>query len=201
MFQDIFRGESHESLATSYQANAAFAFNNAIELKNSERATLVRLNRNFVDDMLALQDRETTGNTIKRSRKDVETLFDRNDVVFGIVTKSGELIAQSVLRLDTKLPEILCDKFNAAASHAIIGCVMVDPAYTGQGLAPLLIQKCVNEARDRGADFAHARILEGNGASMHNFHDKFGFNAATRGQSPEATQPRIVDFMVLKLGN
>lgn len=200
MFQDIFRGESHESFVVPYYANAALASNDIIELKNGESAKLVRLNRNFVDDMLALQDKETTGNTIKRSREEVEALFDRNDVVFGIITH-GELIAQSVLRLDTKLPEILCDKFNAAASHAIVGCVMVDPAYAGQGLAPRLIKKCLKEAHDRGSDFAHARILEGNGASMHNFKNKFGFAAAARGQSPEATQPRIVDFMVLKLGN
>jgi GNAT superfamily N-acetyltransferase len=207
MFQDIFRGESHESIATSYLANAAFASNNTIKLENGEHATLLTLDETWIDRMIELQERETSGNTIIRSAKALQDLFDNGDMAFGIVTQSGQLIGQSTLRLNTALPELLKNKFNAA-SHAVVGCVMIDPDYQGQGLASYMIEKCLIEAHERDIDYAHARIIANpetgataNPASMRNFRDRFNFHAIAQGQSPESKTPRLVDFMVLKLGN
>lgn len=205
MFQDIFRGDSHESFATSYLANAAFASNNTIKLKTGEHATLLTLDETWIDRMVALQKRETSGNTVVRDEKFLRDLFDNGDTAFGIVTQSGRLIAQATLRLNTALPDILKDKFNAT-SHAVVGCVMVDPAYQSQGLAPRMIEKCLNEAQDRGIDYAHARIVAdpetgetANPASMRNFRDRFNFAVVAQGQSPETTTPRTVDFLTLRL--
>lgn len=204
MFQDFaIRGDSREICTDSPIPILAKEFRpsgNFIGLPHGSY-NLVPLDESNIDQMLALQDREATGNTIKRTREALQNIFDRGDLAFGIVNQFDELIAQATLRMDTQLPAALSDKFNAAASHAIVGCVMVDPDYAGQGLASRLISKCLNVATENGADYAHARIILGNNASLHTFRGKFGFIAEARGQSPETMQKRIVDFMVLKLGN
>ena len=204
MFQDFsVRGDSREICTDSPIPILAKAILESVEITGPrfDNRNLVQLDDSYIDQMLALQDREATGNTIKRTRAALQNIFDRGDLAFGIVNEFDELIAQATLRMGTELPAILCDKFNAAANHAIVGCVMVDPDYAGLGLASRLISKCLNAAKDQGVDYAHARIVLGNSASLHTFREKFSFAAEARGQSPETTQKRIVDFMVLKLDN
>jgi len=205
-----FHGDTRDGIAESHFIFTAVTLflKNSVELRNGERATLMHLNKNHIHAMLELQEKETTGNTVKRSEETLRKLFAEGDnfAAFGMFNQSGKLIAQATLRLNVELPEILTGKFNAAAKHSTVGCVMVDPAYQGQGIAPVLIQKCLDESREHGTDYAHARIIAGekegetaNPASMHNFKNKFNFDVTARGQSPESKTPRIVDFLTLKL--
>lgn len=170
-----------------------------IHLNNGEHATLRRLDRSWIGRMLDLQATDQSGNTLVRDAAHLEKLFARDDAAFGIVTSDGRLIAQATMRGDMNMPERLHDVFNVQSRHALIGCVIVDPEYKKQGLCNRLIAKCVREAVQTGHNTAYARILKGNEASMHVFHDRFGFRRVAEGQSEESTAPRIVDYVQLKL--
>lgn len=162
--------------------------------------TALRLNANWIDDILALQAVSADGQTILRNREYLEDFFAQGkDCIFGIVDENGRLIGQATTKMDVTLPSILKQSFDETQEerHAIIGCVTVHPDARGQGLMAQLITLCLDEARTRGMTNTHARVKLGNEASLKNFL-KFGFNIAATGPSPE-DKTRVVDFLHLKM--
>jgi N-acetylglutamate synthase-like GNAT family acetyltransferase len=160
-----------------------------------------RLDASWIDQILALQDIASDGQTILRDREYLEAFFARGtDAIFGMVDQSGRLVGQATTKMHVTLPDILKDAFNAASRaerhHAIIGCVTVHPDCRGQGLMGKLIHACLIEAQEKGMTDAHARVKLGNDASLKNFTKK-GFTIAATGPSPEDTT-RTVDFLHLK---
>lgn len=161
-----------------------------------------RLDASWIDQILALQDAASDGQTIPRDREYLEEFFARGtDVIFGMADQNGRLVGQATTKMDVALPDILKDAFNTASRkqrhHAIIGCVTVHPDCRGQGLMGKLIYACLNVAKEKGMTDVHARVKLGNDASLKNFL-KRGFTTAATGPSPEDTT-RTVDFLHLKL--
>lgn len=187
-------------------ADSSAAILNTILNKDSPVAgPIQRLDASWIDQILALQDIASDGQTIIRDREYLEAFFARGtDAIFGMVDQSGRLVGQATTKMHVTLPDILKDAFNTASRpkkhaerhHAIIGCVTVHPDCRGQGLMGKLIQTCLVEAQEKGMTDAHARVKLGNDASLKNFAKK-GFTIAATGPSPEDTT-RTVDFLHLK---
>ena len=159
--------------------------------------SVLRLDRAWIDDMLALQAQAADGQLITRSRADLESLFDAGHTALGMINENGELIAQAAIRFNVNLPGILQRQFHKASyggeGQALIGFVMSHPDYRGRGLMADIIADCLDECRSKGQSDAHARVRYGSEGSLKNFLRQ-DFIILAMGPSPE-DQTKLVSFV------
>lgn len=198
-------GQDQQSLSRDSTDRAGQVIHRPITLKKGahvgECVKLQPIGFDFISRMVELQNSERTGNTIFRDEKFLRETFNRGDKAFGVVTKTGDLVAQAVVRSNMELlPAELRDKFNdASGRHAYIGSIIVRPDYQGNGLMGHMLQHALKEAKAKNNTDIHARVLTGNEGCLAVFQKHFDFSTIMIAQSPESSEPRIVHFLHRKL--
>lgn len=148
----------------------------------------IELDRNWIAQMLSLQDQVGGDQTIKRDAAMLEQHFADWQSAIGILHR-GELVAQALIRNEAVRGSALKIAFQNAASERVftrstIGYVMVAPHMRGQNLMGALIEPWMAALEENRIDFAQCRVKTDNINSWKNFL-RAGMMITDIGPSPD----------------
>lgn len=163
---------------------------------DAHKHLVIDLSDDDIKHILALQDKEQSGNTIKRDEQYLTRHFENGHSGLGII-HDGKLIAQALISTSLVKGEDLKAHFKEADESKVyrqstIGTFIVDPAYRGQGLSDQLLDQWEAHAKDHGATIMHARVKQEN-VQGHIKFSGLGMTLSDIAGSPEDPS-RIVSY-------